>query len=143
MSATSYESKLITGSTGTQIQVGDAWTGAPTGKTYWIGAIRGTLALNTFDDDDAGPKHFHEINGYWALQTHSIPVRIGFTLDGDAIPTYAGTEYDQKGIRFSSPVGDRGVALGPYFDTIGTDHDFELSFLEVDYDVMDTRRPGN
>lgn len=143
MSAISYESKLITGNTATQIQVGSAWTGAPTGKTYFIGAVRGTLAVEQWDKDDAGPKHFHAINGTWAKQTHSIPVRVGFTLDDDSIPTYHGTEFNQLDVRFSSPVGDRGVQIGPYLDTIGTDHPLELTLLEVDYDDMDTRRPSN
>jgi hypothetical protein len=143
MSASSYESKLITGNTDKQIQVGDAWTGAPTGKTYFIGAVRGTLAVEQWDGDDAGPKHYHAINGTWAKQSHSIPVRVGFTLDDDTIPTYHGTEFDCKDIRFSSPVGDRGTQIGPYIDIIGTDCDLELTLLEVDHDSMDTRRPGN
>ena len=142
-SATNYVSRVIAGSSGTALSVADAWPSDNTGKTYFIGAVRGTLAVEQWDADDAGPKHYHAINGTWAKQSHSIPVRVGFTLDDDSIPTYHGTEFDCKDIRFSSPVGDRGTQIGPYIDIIGTDCDLEVTLLEVDHDSMDTRRPGN
>lgn len=142
MSATSYESKVITGTTGTQIQVGSAWTGAPTGKTYFVGAIRNTLALGGFDAGDAGEKQWHAINIQHAKQTHTVPVRIGFTLNDDTVPTYTGDENTMVDVRGSVGVNDYAVECGIYVDVIGTSSPIEIKGVEYDLSYCKTRSPA-
>ena len=58
-SASSYEHRLITSNTGTVVTVGVAFSSTANGKQFWIGAVRGTLALEQWDGDDTGPKQYH------------------------------------------------------------------------------------
>lgn len=143
-SATSYEHRLITSTSGTtDVTCSTPFSSTTAGKTFWIGAIRGTLGLEQFDGDSTGPKQFHETCASWSKQTHSIPVRVGFTLDDDTPPTYNGDECNMLDIRGAVAVQDRGVQIGPFMDIIGTDCPFELALVEVFYSTMGTRRPGN
>jgi hypothetical protein len=143
-SATSYESRLVTSVTSsTTLTFSTPFSSTTLGKTFWVGAIQGTLALEQYDGDTTAPKQFHETGVSWGKQTHTTPMRVGFTLDDDTPPTYAGDERNLLDIRGAVPVGDRGVQIGPYFDLIGTDAPFEISLVEVFWSAFGTRRPGN
>ena len=144
-SATSYESRIISSNTGTVVTVSSAWTTNPvSGERYFIGAIQATLTLAPVDAGDVGEKTWYRINGSWARQTHTVPIRIGFTLDDQTTPpTYTGDEETMGDVRFSVGVNDRAVECAPHLDLIGTSAPIELKSLEMDYGQMNTRNPAS
>ena len=141
-SASSYESRIMSSNTATQITVDSAWTTTPAvGARYFVGAIRGTLALSQWDGGDVGEKTFRRISGTWVDQSHTTPTRIGFTLDDDTVPTYGGDEEAPGYVRFGVGVNDSGFEIGAYFDIIGTSPALELKTVEIEYSRMSTRVP--
>jgi len=140
--AGSYESKAITGQDTNQIQVGSAWSSSPVGKPYFVGAIKGTVSMCRYDGDDDGYKELHEIGGEWKKQSHTVPVRIGWTKNDEGEPTYAKFEQTMGDVRFNAPGTDRGVTLSPFLEIIGTECDFILRSLRMDFDSYETRGPS-
>jgi len=136
-SATSYESRLIVSNTATVLTVASAWAQPPVpGERYFVGAIEGTLALAQWDGQESASKQWHAITGAWTKQAHTTPVRVGFTLDDDAVPTYHGSEETMGDVRFALPAGDRGVEMGAYFDIIGTGAPFEIKGVSYEFDLL-------
>lgn len=142
MSASSYETKRITGNTATQLQVGSAWTGAPTGKSYFVGGIDAIMSFCRFDAGDAGVKELQRISGVWKKQTHTQPIRCGWTIDDATAPSYAGHERTMGDVKFSIPATDRAVSFSAYFNILAHNSGVEIRGLEVDFDVYDDRSPS-
>lgn len=138
----SFESKLITGVAVNQINVGSAWSSTPTGKPYFVGAIKGTISMCRYDGDDDGFKQLASIGGEWKKQTHTVPVVIGWTKDDDSEPTYAKHEQTMLDVHFAAPATDTGVALSPYLEIVGCECDFALRSLRMDLDPSETRGPA-
>jgi hypothetical protein len=142
-STATYESKLISSNTSTTLTTA-AFSADPTGKTFWVGAVRSSLALAGYDGEDpAAEKRWSKISGSWSKQSHTTPVRLGFTLNDDSLPTYAGTEQTMGDVRFSVDVNDRAVECGLYADVIGTSAPLELKAVEYEWSPMETRNPAS
>jgi hypothetical protein len=143
-SVATYESRLIdAGNTGTSFDVTSAFSADPTGKTYYIGAIRSTLALAGHDAGEPDlEKRWAKVGGAWTKQSHTVPVRIGFTLDDSTVPSYAGTEQTCGDVRFNVDVSDRAVECGAYLDVIGTTAPIELKSITYEVAEMNTRNPA-
>lgn len=142
MSATSYESKLITSNSATQLNVGSAWTGSPTGKTYFVGAIESTFELAQLDFGDPGRKRVIRYVGTHKVQTHTVPMRYGYRKDDDSSLTSSGIENDLRGQGFLASVGERATEFAPRLNIIGTGAAWEVKSLEVWYEPSGTRKAG-
>lgn len=135
-----YESQEISSNTGTELTT-STWTTTPSTQSYWVGAIEGILSLGRIDAGTAGYKRFIRINFEFQSQTHSIPLLLGFTMDGDTQPT-AVSSVTQTGIfRASILVNRIGVGISPYIRTVGNDNQFEILKIEVDYHDLANRLP--
>lgn len=142
-SASSYETKRITANSATRLEVGDAWSAAPTGKSYFVGGIDATLSFCRFDGEDSGYKEMQRIGGIWEKQTHTKPVRCGWTKDDDTEPTYIGDEQTMGDVRFSVPCTDRAVSISPYFNILAHNSAFELRGVDLDFDLFEDRGPAS
>lgn len=141
-SATSYESRVITANTATELTVA-TWTSTPAvGARYFVGSIQSTLTLAPWDGGNPEEKRWLRMNGSWALQTHTTPIRVGFTLDDQATPpTYTGTEQTMGDVRFSEGVNDRAVEAAPHFDCIGTSAPMEMKGVDIEWLPHSSRTP--
>lgn len=143
-SATSYESRLIASNTATTITLASALSSTAEGKTFFIGAIQTTLTLAPWDADSSDEKQWLRTNGQWAKQTHTVPCRIGFTLDDAASPpTYTGDEETMGDVRFSVGISDYAVEAAPHFDVIGTSAPLELKAVDLEWEPCNTRSPAS
>ncbi len=143
-SATSYESRLIASNTSTTITLASALSSTALSKTFFVGAIQSTLTLAPWDADSATDKQWHETTGQWAKQTHTTPVRVGFTLDDQATPpTYTGDEETMGDVRFGVGINDFAVECAPHFDVVGTSAPMELRTVEMVWSPCETGSPAS
>ena len=141
--ASAYETQEISSNTGTTLTTG-SWTVDPaSGYSYYVGAIEGVLSLGRIDVGTAGYKRFVRLSFEFQSQTHSIPLLLGYTMDGDTEPTTS-TSITQSGIFRASIIVNRiGVGLSPYIRCIGVDNSFEILKIEIDYHELTGRLPRN
>ena len=138
----SYETVEITSNTATVITHGAlSGTAIAVGDTIFIGAIQGTLAYNRIDLETGQRKRWSRMEVRFQKQSHSIPLRVGYTLNDDAAPT-ATTEYGMSNDFFARRrIDRRATSLAPYFDIIGTSCACELTGLDIEAEVLDARLP--
>lgn len=135
------EVKEITSNTSTVLTTG-SWTVDPTsGKKYWVAPIEGILSLGRLDDGTTADKFFQEIRFYFQKQTHTVPIRLGYTIDGDTEPTTSEVLEMDDGFRVCLPVERIGIGISPYISIIGNDCPFELLKIEVEYILLGSQMP--
>ena len=135
-----YETQEISSNTATELTTA-SWTTTPASQSYWVGAIEGILSLGRLDCGTAGYKRFVRLSFEFASQTHSIPLLLGYTVDGDTEPTTV-ESVTQTGIFRASIIVNRiAVGLSPYIRIVGNNQGFEILKIEVDYHNLGGRLP--
>ena len=137
----SYESQEISSNTATALTT-STWTTTPaSGNTYYVGAIEGILSLGRIDCDSAGNKRFLRLSFEFQSQSHSVPLLLGYTIDGDTEPTTV-VSLSQSGIfRASILINRIGIGIAPYIRHVGVNHGFEILRIELDYTELVSRLP--
>ena len=138
----SYESVLITSNTATVItHPALSGTAIVATDTVYISAIQGTLAFNASDLGSAQRKRMGRIIVRWKEQTHTIPLRIGYTLETASAPS-ASTEYNMNSQDYGKlPVKRRANLFAAYLDIIGVSAPLELVGIEQEVEVLRNRGP--
>lgn len=135
------ETKEVTSNSGTILTTG-SWTVDPTtGKKYWVAPIDGILSLGRLDGGTANDKYFQSITFYFQKQTHTVPVALGYTIDGDTEPTTSEVFEMDAEFRVTLNVERYGIAISPYLRVIGNDCPFELLKIEVEYLLLGSQAP--
>ena len=135
-----YETQEISSNTATELTTA-SWTTTPASQSYWVGAIEGILSLGRLDCGTAGYKRFVRLSFEFQSQSHSIPLLLGYTIDGDTEPTTV-ESVTQTGIFRASTIVNRiAVGLSPYIRIVGNNQGFEILKIEVDFHNLGGRLP--
>lgn len=135
------ETREISSNTGSQVTVSSAWSVTIVGSTLYIGAIQATLSLNRVDLSYHGQKSITQIEVELEKQTHTTPLQIGYSIDGDTPPT---TVHDRTMSRYNTsvPVHKTCTGISLYFNILGVDVDFELLRVRMPYRPLGRRLPS-
>lgn len=136
------ETREIDTNSGTEITVTSAFTVTRVGSTLYIGAIQAMLHLNRVDFGAPGYKATSYIDVLWEKQTHTIPLQVGYTKDGDTAPTAKTSLRMDGGYRGRAPAFDRCVGVSLYFNIVGTDAPFDILSAHMPYRLLDTGFPA-
>lgn len=142
----SIETVEITSNTGTVItHAAFSGTASVIGDTIYVGAIEAILSLGRSDARAAGIKRWHDIAVLFEKQSHGVPLRLGYTIDGDTAPSESFQVVMTDGFRGRAPIRRRAVAVSPYLWVIGCDNTYALAFelllIELRVDVLSNRLP--
>lgn len=137
-----YQTQEVTSNTGTAITTA-SWSTTPSiGQTYYVGAIEGILSLGRFDCGESGQKRFIRLNVEFQSSSNSVPISLGFTIDGDSAPTSFQLHSTNGRFNGSITVNRIGIGLSPFIRVMGTDATLEVLRIEIDYVAFPARLPG-
>lgn len=138
-----YETVAITSNTGMAItHAAFSGTNPAVGDTIYVGAFQATLSLGRVGGATTNKKRFVRMGvGFEKEATFTYNLRMGYTLDGDSVPTSTQNVDQSTGFRATREVNRRAVAVSPYFDMIGPVIAFEPIVIELDVIPLNRELP--